>query len=141
MRAYRAEYLVEHGFGRLKGKPLSLSPMYLQDDQRATGLVRLLSLGLRILTLLEFVVRRQLAAQQQTIAGLYVGNAKRTTARPTAEALLHAFKEISLTVVHIEGQIYRHITPLSDLQFQILKLLGLSVDIYADLVSNRANPP
>src|SRR5216683_2262949 len=52
--AYREEYLVEHGFGRLKGKPLSLSPMYVQSDQRATGLVRLLSIGLRVLTLLEF---------------------------------------------------------------------------------------
>jgi transposase len=48
--AYREEYLVEHGFGRLKGKPLSLSPMYVQSDQRATGLVRLLSIGLRVLT-------------------------------------------------------------------------------------------
>ncbi len=36
--AYREEYLVERGFGRLKGKPLSLSPMYVQSDQRATGL-------------------------------------------------------------------------------------------------------
>lgn len=52
--AYREEYLVERGFGRLKGKPLSLTPMYLQSDQRATGLVRLLSIGLRILTLLEW---------------------------------------------------------------------------------------
>lgn len=48
--AYREEYLVERGFGRLKGKPLSLSPMYVQSDQRATGLVRLLSIGLRVLT-------------------------------------------------------------------------------------------
>src|SRR6266705_3988454 len=39
--AYREEYLVERGFGRLKGKPLSLSPMYVQSDQRATGLIRL----------------------------------------------------------------------------------------------------
>src|SRR6266699_920246 len=51
--AYREEYLVERGFGRLKGKPLSLTPMYLQSDQRATGLIRLLSIGLRILTLLD----------------------------------------------------------------------------------------
>jgi len=29
--AYREEYLVERGFGRLKGKPLSLSPMYVQS--------------------------------------------------------------------------------------------------------------
>ena len=52
--AYREEYLVERGFGRVKGKPLSLSPMYVQSDQRATGLVRLLSIGLRVLTLVEF---------------------------------------------------------------------------------------
>ena len=29
--------------------------MYLEDDQRATGLIHLLSLGLRVLTLLEGV--------------------------------------------------------------------------------------
>ena len=35
--AYREEYLVESGFGRLKGKPLSLSPTYVQSDQRVKG--------------------------------------------------------------------------------------------------------
>jgi len=35
--AYREEYRVERNFGRLKGKPLSLTPMYLQDDNRATA--------------------------------------------------------------------------------------------------------
>jgi len=35
--AYREEYLVEPNFGRLKGKPLSLTPMYLQNDQHARG--------------------------------------------------------------------------------------------------------
>ena len=58
--AYREEYQVERSLGRLKGKPLSLTPMYLHDDQRATGLIRLLSLGLRVLTLLEGGVRRRL---------------------------------------------------------------------------------
>src|SRR5205807_4334890 len=76
--AYREEYLVEHGFGRLKGKPLSLSPMYVQRDRRATTLVCLLSIGLRVLTLLEFGVR-------QRLTGLYAGNPKWTTSLPTAE--------------------------------------------------------
>jgi len=58
--AYREEYLVERNFGRLKGKPLSLTPMYLEDDQRATGLTRLLSIGLRVLALIEHVARSQL---------------------------------------------------------------------------------
>jgi len=30
---------------RLKGKPLSLSPMYLQSDEAAIGLIHLLSIG------------------------------------------------------------------------------------------------
>lgn len=139
--AYRQEYLVEHGFGRLKGKPLSLTPMYLQDDRRATGLVRLLTIGLRVLTLLEFVVRRSLAQEQAQLAGLYPGNPKRTTARPTAEALLAAFKEINLTVVTIEEQVHRHLSPLSDLQHRILTLLGFSVDIYTNLTRNFSIPP
>jgi len=84
--AYREEYLVERGFGRLKGKPLSLTPMYLQDDRRATGLIRLLTIGLRVLTLFEFAVRRRLSERNEKLAGLYAGNPKRTTARPTAES-------------------------------------------------------
>ncbi len=39
--AYRSEYLVERSLGRLKGRPLSLRPMYVQRDDHATGLMRL----------------------------------------------------------------------------------------------------
>lgn len=85
--------------GRLKGRPLSLRPMSVQRDDHATGLMRLLSIALRVLTLLECVVRRQLKAAGATLAGLYAGNTKRETARPTAERLLEAFQEVTLTVV------------------------------------------
>lgn len=139
--AYRQEYLIEHGFGRLKGKPLSLSPMYLQDDDRATGLVRLLTIGLRVLTLLEFVVRRGLAQSQEKLTGLYAGNPKRATARPSAEMLLTAFKHINLSVVTIGPQVHHHLPPLSDLQQRILTLLGVSTDIYTHLAGNFSIPP
>jgi transposase len=132
--AYREEYLVEHGFGRLKGKPLSLSPMYVQSDQRATGLVRLLSIGLRVLTLLEFRVRQRLSDQQDHLAGLYAGNPKRTTQRPTAEALLGAFQGIHLSLVTLGQQLHRHLTPLSAVQQRILSLLDLSSDLYDQLL-------
>jgi transposase len=68
--AYRSQYLVESDIGRLKGHPLSLTPLYLQRDDHAIGLIRLLSVGLRVLTLLEFVVRQGLAAARTTLAGL-----------------------------------------------------------------------
>ncbi len=132
--AYREEYLVEHGFGRLKGKPLSLSPLYVQSDQRATGLVRLLSIGLRILTLLEFRVRQRLADQHEHLAGLYAGNPKRTTQRPTAEALLGAFQGIHLSLITLGQQLHRHLTPLSALQQRILSLLDFSSDLYDQLL-------
>src|SRR2546423_342952 len=82
--------------GRLKGRPLSLTPMYVQRDDHATGLIRLLSIALRVVTLLEFVVRRQVAAAGAKLAGLYAGNSKRETGRPTAERLLEAFQDITL---------------------------------------------
>ena len=73
--------------------------MYLQRDEHATGLIRLLTIGLRALCLFEFVVRSKRAEQEATIAGLYAGNPKRTTARPTAETLLEAFSYIDLIVI------------------------------------------
>lgn len=141
VRAYRGEYLIERGFGRLKGKPLSLSPMYLQRDDHATGLIRLLSIGLRVLTLLEFGVRRPLAAEGGKLSGLYAGNPKRATAQPTAERLLEAFQEITLTVMEEPQQIHRHLPPLSELQRRILALLEFPMDIYTRLCAHSSKPP
>ena len=138
--AYRDEYLVERNFGRLKGKSLALTPMYLQDDNRATGLIRLLSIGLRALTLLEHVVRENLAKTGQKLAGLYAGNPKRETARPKAETLLRAFKNIYLTTIQVAGQTRQQITPLNDGQRQILELCELPANLYDLLVPNLSNP-
>ena len=115
--------------------------MYLADDQRATGLIRWLTVGLRIVTLLEGVVRQRLAAARAQLAGLYAGNPKRTTDRPTAESLLRAFKGIALSFVTIADQTYRHLTPLSDLQHKILGLLNYPTTIYSELAVNSENPP
>jgi transposase len=138
--AYRSEYLVERSLGRLKGRPLSLRPMYVQRDDYATGLIRLLSIALRVLTLLEFVVRRQLAAEESTLAGLYAGNAKRETARPTAERLLEAFQEVTMTVVEGVHRVYRYLTALSPLQERILELLGFSSRVYTRLCTVSHEP-
>jgi transposase len=138
--AYRSEYLVERSLGRLKGRPLSLRPMYVQRDDHATGLIRLLSIALRVLTLLEFVVRRQLKAAGATLAGLYAGNTKRETARPTAERLLEAFQEVTLTVVEGVHHVYRYVTALSPLQERILELLGFSSRVYTRLCTVSHEP-
>jgi transposase len=139
--AYRSQYLVESDIGRLKGHPLSLTPLYLQRDDHAIGLIRLLSVGLRVLTLLEFVVRQGLAAARTTLAGLYVGNPTRATARPTTERLLKRFEGLTLTIIR-EGRRRRyHLTPLSRVQRRILALLDFPVDIYTRLCPDSHKPP
>jgi transposase len=139
--AYRSEYLVERSLGRLKGRPLSLTPMYVQRDDHATGLIRLLSIALRVLTLLEFVARRSLTAEGAKLAGLYAGNPRRETARPTAERLLEAFAGITLTSIEGPQQTDRHVTILSPLQQRILELLGFSSALYTRLCTASSEPP
>jgi transposase len=114
--------------------------MYVQRDDSATGLMRLLSIALRVLRLLEFVVGRQLAAAGVTLTGLYAGNAKRETARPTAERLLKAFQEGTLTVVEGSHRVYRSLTALSPIQERILELLGFSSRVYTRLCTVSHEP-
>jgi len=74
--------------------------------------------------MLEFVGRRQLAAEGAKLAGLYAGNPQRATDRPTAERLLEAFQDITLTIIKGPHQTDRHVTALRPLQQRILEILG-----------------
>ena len=135
VEAYRGSPRIEHNFSRLKGKPLGLRPLYVQREDHTKGIVRLLSLALRVLTVTEFVVRQALSAANTTLSGLYAGNPKRKTSHPTTERLLKAFRGITLTLVCLPNEVISHITPLSETQNQILNLLGLSAAIYQDIAA------
>lgn len=137
---YRDEYLTERGFGRLKGFPLSLTPIYLQREDHITGLIRLLSIGLRVLTVLEFQVRSSLKVNEEELAGLYTGNPKRKTARPTAELILAAFKEITLILIEAKNKIYAHLTNLTPLQQHLVVLLNFPITIYTQLDGQSFTP-
>ena len=138
--AYRNEFIIERDFGRLKGKPLSLRPMYLQCEEHIVGLIRLLSIALKVLTLIEYQLRRQLAKQQITLAGLYKGNPKRATDNPTTEQALKAFQYITLTIIHQQQHTTSRLTELNQVQRNILQLLGFSINIYTRLAANFQKP-
>jgi transposase len=134
--SYRGQYGIEHGFARLKGRPLGLAPMYLQTDSRVVGLVHLLSIGLRVLTLVEYVVRRSLAACGGKLRGVYAGQPGRGTSRPSAELLLEAFRGLDLRVVVVEGVRYRTVSPLTVVQKRILQLLEIPSHVYEGLAGS-----
>ena len=98
----------------------------------------MLSLGLRVLTLLETQVRRGLAAAKETFTGLK--EPRQETAQPTARGLLEAVAraEITLTRVAIGEQEHWHLTPLTGLLTRVLQFLGLSPALYQRLVENSS---
>ena len=133
---YREEWLIERGFHRLKGVPLSLSPLFVKRDDQVVGLTNLLSLAVRFLTLIEFVARRKLKQNQEKLVGLIENNPKKGIDNPTTERLLKMFDNITLTIVQLPGQTIRHLPALTVVQTRILELLGLSADVYTRLADN-----
>jgi transposase len=135
--AYREEWQPERGFHRLKGATLAIRPLLLRSDRRIAGLMRILVIALRALTLLEFVARRELAQQAEPLRGLYAGNPQRATQQPTAERLLRAFDDITWYRVSDDHATWAQVTPLSSLQRRILGLIGVPEAVYTRL----AQPP
>ena len=64
-----------------------------------------------------------------------IENKQKSTDKPTAERILHAFAGVSLTIIeHATGEeILRRITPLSGVQEAILQRLGLGTHLYRQL--------
>jgi len=136
VKLYRQECRIERIFDRLKNR-VNLVPMYVQEPDQVTGLTHLLTLGVRVLTLIEFVVRRSLEREQQALAGLHPENPKKITDRPTSERLLKAFEGITLSIIRMKDQVIRHLSPLSELQKEILKRLELDDVLYQNLEIHR----
>jgi transposase len=130
---YRDQIVEENVFRRLHGKMLSITPLYVQREDHARGLIHLLTLASRMLALGDFLAREALAAQGEELAGVYAGNPKRSTPRPTTERMLKAFEGIDLVILP-QGQ--EHVTVLSDLMpvhERILALLGLHLSLFTNL--------
>jgi transposase len=138
---YRGQNRLEDNYARLKGQPLGLTPMYLQDESRIMGLVLLLSIALRLLSLLEWSLRKKLQEKGETLKGLYSGQPGRQAKNPSAELLLRAYKGISLTVLLVAGQLVTYITTLSALQLRLLELWELPPDLYLRLTLHFSEPP
>lgn len=131
--AYRDQYIEENIFRRLQGKLLSITPLYIQRDDHAQGLFHFLTLGARLLALGDYLARQTLATQRSELTGIYAGNPKRGTARPTTERMLAAFEGIDLLIMLSATRTQCFLTQLSDVQERILALLGLPDSLFTDL--------
>lgn len=140
VRHYRRGWSLERDFHLVKDLPLGLSPLFVWKEDQIQGLTRLLTLALRLLTLLETQVRRGLEQTQAALAGLYEGAPTRTTERPTGTRILQAFAraQITLTYVQIGRRTCWHLTPLAPLHEQLLRHLHLPTSLYTALADNSS---
>lgn len=132
VKSYRKQYSVERIFNRLKSR-LNIAPLYVKREDQIKGITHLLTLGVRVCTLIEFIVRRSLKQSKQKLVGLHLENLKKATDIPTCERILKGFSKITLSVVCVGENIRRHLTPLSQVQIEILNHLGFTSDIYEKL--------
>jgi transposase len=138
---YREGAGLERPFHQLKDTPLGIRPLFVQREEQITGLTRLLLIGLRVLTLVEVVVRAKLEARGEQLEGLYEGQKNRKEGKPTAKRLLAAIARLPLTLnqVLVNGEYQWHLTPLPNLLLRVLELLDLSPSLYTALPTTLSN--
>jgi len=86
---------------------------------------------LRAMGVIEFSAHRKLLESQDTLQGIYPGNPKRSTSKPSIDLMLNAFKGIDFFITDLpNGQHFEQISPLNDVQKKILSLLDLPTSIY-----------
>ena len=131
---YRHEYRIERIFNRLKSR-LQISPLFVKRDDQIEGLTYLLTLGVRVLTVMEWTLQRSLQKEQASLIGLHPENRNKSTDKPSAERVLKAFSKVTLTIMKDgEGrEIGRWLTPLLAVQQDILQHLGLESSLYSQL--------
>jgi transposase len=133
--AYRDQIVEENVFRRLHGRMLSITPLYVQREDHARGLIHLLTLASRVLALGDYLAREALAAAGAELAGVYAGNPKRSTPRPTTERMLKAFEGIDLVIFPQGQQTVVLLTALMPVHERILALLGLHPSLFTSLQS------
>ena len=132
---YRQGNIIERDFHLLKDTPIGIGPLYVWKEEQIKGLTRILTLALRLLTLIEIQVREGIKKEGEPMKGLYEGQPNRVTDKPTGRRILQAFAraKVTLTDVNTGDTIHRHISPLSNLHQRILLYLKLPVSIYTEL--------
>jgi transposase len=135
---YNGGWSVERDFHLLKDRPLGIQPLWVREEEQIIGLTRLLTIALRVLTVLELVVRAGLQEAGEKLSGLYEGQARRTTATPTAVRLLKAIGRMQITVTQVKSTESKswYITPLPPRLQRILELLKLPAKVYTQLAED-----
>jgi len=135
---YREGGSLERPFHQIKDKPLGIRPLFVKLPEQVLGLTRLLLIALRVLTLMEIVLRGKMAASGEKLEGMHEGQKNKKEGKPTAKRMLKAVSrlEMTLSLIEMGEKQWWYMPALPHLLVRILDLLGLSTSLY----TNLANP-
>jgi hypothetical protein len=134
---YREGGGLERPFHQIKDKPLGIRPLFVKLPEQVVGLTRLLLIALRVLTLIEIVLRAKLASGGEKLDGLHEGQKDKKEGKPTAKRLLRAVAglEMTLSLIEMGEEQWWYLPALPPLLVRVLELLGLSTSLYTSLTN------
>ena len=128
LRAYKRQPIIEKRFSHLK-TDFSVAPVDLQSVRRIQALLGVYFFVLIVQTLLERELRQAMARDKVESLPLYPEY--RACRRPTTRKILDLFEGVQRHELSISGQETEvMVTELSDVQKQILTLLGIPSTTY-----------
>jgi transposase len=139
---YREGGSLERPFHQIKDKPLGIRPLFVKLPEQVLGLTRLLLIALRVLTLMEIVLRAKLQQSREELEGMHEGQKNKMEGKPTAKRMLRAIAglEMTLSLIQFGEKQWGYLPELPKLLLRVLDLLGLSPSLYTNLVNSCARP-
>jgi transposase len=139
VEAYRGEYKIERRIRNLKQEVCALLPIYLQKDDRIVGLVNLLTLLLQIVSIAEYQMAQSLKQEEQEnqkkIAGLYAGQPKLATAKPSISKIITAMSPITIIfIIKNDKVVKKVITNHNHITKRIIELIKIPLNPYEILM-------
>ena len=140
---YREGGGLERPFQQLKGEPLGIRPLFVRLEKQIVGLTRLLLLALRVLMMVEIVLRAKLSEEGAKLNNIYEGQSNREDGKPTGTRVLGAICRLGLSVSLLQfgEQQWWSMPALPDLLVRVLELLGLSPSLYTNLATTGSCSP
>jgi transposase len=136
--SYRSGWCLERDFHLLKDNPLGIRPLYVKSDAQIGGLVRLMTLALRMLSVVEMQGRRGVASTGEKAKGYYSGQPGRQTDKPSGQRILETVTRQQLTLFGTKtgtGTEWQ-LAALPEIVRQILGFLGLCETLYTRLTQS-----
>jgi transposase len=129
LKAHKRQPQIERRFETLKTVH-EIAPVLLKNEGRIEALFFLYFTGLLVQALIERALR--LAMDKENIDELPIYPEERPSAKPTAEQIFRLFSHLQKSTLVQDGRVLKAFAPeLTDIQKQVLKLLGVPAAVYS----------